>query len=118
MSTFLDNGNILIKILHRFLIFSDEGSFINEVHFSDYKSIDTLVLANQQYSLPYFCEQNRIKKNNENTSFEIEHQHGLKNFNGLPYKPIFQKEMDKSQFKMELINFSYDNKYFLFFDNT
>ena len=35
MSTFLANGNILLKIFHRFLIFSADGAFISTVTFED-----------------------------------------------------------------------------------
>ena len=35
MSTFLANGNILLKIFHRFLIFSTDGAFISKVTFQE-----------------------------------------------------------------------------------
>jgi len=35
MSTFLANGNILLKIFHRFLIFSTDGAFISKVTFEE-----------------------------------------------------------------------------------
>jgi hypothetical protein len=35
MSTFLDNGKIMIKIRRRFMIFTHDGAFIDEVDFND-----------------------------------------------------------------------------------
>jgi hypothetical protein len=35
MSTFLDNGKILMKIRRRFMIFKNDGAFIDEVEFND-----------------------------------------------------------------------------------
>lgn len=35
MSTFLANGDILLKIFHRFLIFSTDGAFISKVTFEE-----------------------------------------------------------------------------------
>lgn len=35
MSTFLDDGKILIKIRRRFMIFTSDGAFIDEVEFND-----------------------------------------------------------------------------------
>jgi hypothetical protein len=35
MSTFLANGNILLKIFHRFLVFSTDGAFISKVTFAE-----------------------------------------------------------------------------------
>ena len=35
MSTFLDNGDILVKCEERFLIYSNKGDFIDEVEFQD-----------------------------------------------------------------------------------
>ena len=43
MSTFLDNGYILVKIFHRFLIFTELGVFVTEVNFNEYMNIDTLM---------------------------------------------------------------------------
>ena len=33
MSTFLHNGNILIKIAHRYLLFDSDGGFIDQIEF-------------------------------------------------------------------------------------
>lgn len=33
MSTFLDDGNILIKLFHRYMVFTIDGNFISEVTF-------------------------------------------------------------------------------------
>lgn len=35
MSTFLENGKILVKIRRRFMIFTGDGAFIDEVTFND-----------------------------------------------------------------------------------
>jgi len=35
MSTFLDNGKILIKIRRRFMIFTGDGAFIDECEFNE-----------------------------------------------------------------------------------
>ena len=35
MSTFLENGKILVKIRRRFMIFTGDGAFIDEVDFND-----------------------------------------------------------------------------------
>lgn len=35
MSTFLENGKIMIKIRRRFMIFTNDGAFIDEVEFND-----------------------------------------------------------------------------------
>ena len=43
MSTFLDNGYILIKVFHRFLIFTELGVFVTEVTFDSYKNVETLL---------------------------------------------------------------------------
>tara|TARA_B110000285_G_scaffold235340_1_gene316454 strand:- start:999 stop:1304 length:306 start_codon:yes stop_codon:yes gene_type:complete len=40
MSTFLANGNILLKIFHRFLIFSTDGAFISKVTFEELAGAD------------------------------------------------------------------------------
>ena len=38
MSTFLADGNILVKMFHRFLIFSSEGNFIAKVSFEEHQT--------------------------------------------------------------------------------
>jgi hypothetical protein len=35
MSTFLEDGNILIKIRARYMVYTQDGNFINEVKFDD-----------------------------------------------------------------------------------
>ena len=35
MSTFMDNGNILVKCKNRFMMFGDNGFFLNEVQFDE-----------------------------------------------------------------------------------
>ena len=35
MSTFLDNGKILLKVGNRFLLFENDGEFVDEVEFDD-----------------------------------------------------------------------------------
>jgi hypothetical protein len=35
MSTFLENGKILVKIRRRFMIFTGDGAFIAETEFND-----------------------------------------------------------------------------------
>ena len=35
MSTFLENGNILVKVRNRFMIFTENGAFIDEVEIND-----------------------------------------------------------------------------------
>lgn len=35
MSTFLEDGKILIKILNRFMVFTPNGGFIDEATFDD-----------------------------------------------------------------------------------
>ena len=35
MSTFLENGKILVKIRRRFMIFTGDGNFIAETEFND-----------------------------------------------------------------------------------
>jgi hypothetical protein len=55
MSTFLDNGYIMLKIFHRFLIFTEGGVFVTEVIFGDYKIMDTLVASSSEFSLKNLC---------------------------------------------------------------
>jgi hypothetical protein len=38
MSSFLDDGKILVKIRRRFMVFSRDGAFIDEVTFSDFEN--------------------------------------------------------------------------------
>ena len=54
MSTFLANGNILLKIFHRFLIFSTDGAFISKVTFEELAGADKV-------------EPEAIKDNKDNT---------------------------------------------------
>ena len=35
MSSFLDDGKILVKIRRRFMVFTGDGAFIDEVEFND-----------------------------------------------------------------------------------
>lgn len=37
MSTYLEDGKILIKILNRFMVFTSNGGFIDECQFDDSK---------------------------------------------------------------------------------
>ena len=36
MSTFLENGDILLRCGHRYLVFDRDGFFKSQVYFSDY----------------------------------------------------------------------------------
>ena len=35
MSTFLDDGDILLKVGYRYMLFHNDGEFVDEIEFSD-----------------------------------------------------------------------------------
>ena len=114
MSTFLENGRILLKCKNRFHIFSCDGNFIDEVEFNDNKVEEDEENSISKYSddlytpntLPEFTKINKNPKNRE-----------LIDFTGQPYEFKTTFDPPVSVFnRMELIQFSGNNTFFLFYD--
>jgi hypothetical protein len=70
MSTFLTDGKILVKIRRRFMVFSSNGNFIDEVKFNDDALDDQVPLEDKNdrpsKTLKVFREKQKAKK-----SFEL-----------------------------------------------
>lgn len=124
MSTFLDDGKILIKIRRRFMIFTSDGAFIDEVEFNDeiLKSI-TPTYDSHVITLRQFKENQAATRVSE----------GPDNIDKLKRRRIKQPILDflgnEYEFKppqppvplsfnnrMELLNMSYNNRFFLFYN--
>jgi hypothetical protein len=71
MSTFLNDGKILIKIRRRFMVFNINGEFIDEVEFDDDTLIDQKPLEERNdrpsITLKSFREKQKSKQNYEYT---------------------------------------------------
>ena len=118
MSTFLQNGNILVKIRRRFMLFTADGGFIEEISFDD-SALEEIEALESGREVPIEV----IKyKEGKHESKPIPASRIAKepifDFQGNPWK---FKEKEKppplaESNKMELLQMSYDNKYFLFYN--
>ena len=124
MSTFLDDGKILIKIRRRFMIFTSDGAFIDEVEFND-DLLKTITPSNEmpKMTLKQFKENQAATKASE----------GPDNIDKLKRRrmkcPILDFLGNEYEFRppqapvplsfnnrMELLNMSFNNKFFLFYN--
>ena len=123
MSTFLEDGKILIKILNRFMIFTPNGAFIDECQFDD--SImpnsagnnDDMQSARSNegiYTNRHFINPvSNIEKLNKRRGNDP-----ILDFMGKPYvfNPAKPHPICDESNKREILNFSYNNKWYLFYN--
>ena len=64
MTTFLDTGDIFLKIKNRYLIFDNTGEFIDEVEFTDIKESEEEELKHKQAALEEQAKNQWIKVEN------------------------------------------------------
>jgi hypothetical protein len=128
MSSFLDDGKILVKIRRRFMVFARDGAFIDEVEFNDFEDgeYDAQMESNTStgMNLKKFREQQQQMKQFEHDMSPIDllrvrrRADPILDFNGHPYEfqipdpPPPLGDMNK----MELLNMSRNNRWFLFFN--
>ena len=122
MSTFLENGNILLKIKERYMVFTQRGKFIDEVEFDDpvNENIDEDVITLKDFNNAVHrnCSDGDKKTNERKPVIDQTHEK-FKDFDGNPYiqnAAVMDKNEINEDNKMELLNFSYNNRFFLFFD--
>ena len=53
MSTFLESGKILIKIRRRFMVFTGDGAFIDEIEFNEDSLIDNEITQKDKPKINY-----------------------------------------------------------------
>lgn len=123
MSTFLEDGKILIKILNRFMIFTPNGAFIDECQFDD--SIMPPSLGNNEAMLTdrskegIYTNRHLINPVSNIDKLKKRRAHdAILDFMGKPY--VFKPEeppntCDESN-KREILNMSYNNKWYLFYN--
>lgn len=131
MSTFLQNGKILIKVFHQFMIFNQKGVFVNKVGIEPYE--DKVMPSHSENLITlakfYGLSQDLQKEEDERIQKTFFKRQSFTDFEDKPYNPLSDKEKismeDNSENRhqnplrrLELINFSYNNKYFLFLEKT
>lgn len=128
MSSFLDDGKILVKIRRRFMVFAGDGAFIDEVEFNDYenKEYDENVESSTApgMNLKKFREEQQQRKQFEHDMSPVDllrvrrRSDPVLDYYGRPYEfqipgpPPPLSDMNK----MELLNMSRNNRWFLFFN--
>jgi hypothetical protein len=122
MSTFLPGGQILLRCRRRFLIFSSNGNFIDEVKFND----EALLNAPPSESENALKDKEDVSddgaegepKQSKINAMPRQKQFTVLNFKDEPYFPRLEApRLALSELnKMELLQFSYNNQYFLFFN--
>lgn len=125
MSTYLEDGKILIKIRRRFMIFTSDGAFIDEVEFND-DLLKTIEIEENQppMTITKFKEQQAatiIPDQGPSNITKLQRRR-IKNpildFLGNQYEFVPSKPPASLSFsnRMELLNFSYNNRFFLFYN--
>jgi hypothetical protein len=61
LSTFLDNGKILVQIAHRFFIFAKDGTFLDEIEFEEMRKENDIQKIKNKMSKAIY---KKIKKAN------------------------------------------------------
>ena len=122
MSSFLSDGKILVKIRRRFMIFTGDGAFIDEANFDD----DILSQVNKDKNQPAMTyeifKENLIQTRAPNIDsakvklLRRRIKNPILDFLGKPFdfRPTVPPVPLSENNKMELIQFSYNNKFFLF----
>lgn len=117
MSTFLEDGKILIKIRRRFMVFTAEGAFLDEVKFDD-------TLINKRNSsigetapiFRRFRDNLPVPKDTPDFASRRKGKEPILDFLSNPYnvKPREPPVALSENNKMELLQMSYNNRYLLF----
>jgi hypothetical protein len=117
MSTFLEDGKILIKIRRRFMVFTAEGAFLDEVKFDD-------TLINKKNSsvgetapiFRRFRDNLPVPKDAPDFASRRKGKEPILDFLSNPYnvKPREPPVALSENNKMELLQMSYNNRYLLF----
>jgi hypothetical protein len=89
MSTFLQNGKIMVKNHHWFLIFNQSGVFINKVSVEPYEN---LVMASHSHQLITLAKFYHLSRDLQREWKEMEDSHHhikqtFTDFVGKPYNP-------------------------------
>lgn len=125
MSSFLESGKIMIKIRRRFMIFTSDGAFIDEVEFNEDLLNKNEISDKDKPKMNYktFKEQKAhlLKIKDDSNIVKLERRKGknqILDFSGHKYvfKPSEPPVPLSQNNKMELLNMSYNNKYFLFYN--
>lgn len=112
LSSFLDDGKIFVKIQRRFMIFTKDGSFIDEVDFeqaespSEMEEIRTMIANNQMKTLMAHINKPRPSQILDEDGVEVV----IKDKNKEKESPIPIGENNMR----DLLQFSQSNQYFLF----
>lgn len=117
MSTFLEDGKILIKIRRRFMVFTADGAFIDEVKFDD-AQINKRNATMGEIASGYRKYRDNLPQPKETPDFASRRKgkEPILDFFGNPYqvKPKEPPVPLSENNKMELLQMSYNNRYCLF----
>ena len=118
MSTFLENGYILLRCRTRFMIFTSTANFIQEVNFNN----DNMDEESSNDQIDEISEEEMVENepNDEVEDFAAKkkRRREIIDFKGNVY--IEKKEIQEPPLsvinKMELIQFSFNNRFYIFYD--
>jgi hypothetical protein len=121
MSTFLEDGKILIKIRRRYMVFTSNGAFLDEAQFDDslLEEDENSELENGDPGLNMFSARHQeIEKTGLDKLKERRKNDPILNFEGNEYvyaKPPSQPPLSESN-KRDILNMSYNNRWWLFYN--
>jgi hypothetical protein len=139
LSTFLSDGNILVRVLYRFLVFDCDGAFIDEVEFNHIayeSSKNTRLKQEYDYDISDEGDLNHsddsddrfkiLRKGGRGSDYDVEddkfeqwNRDPIFDFIGMPFD-LADEDDDQKQIteinKMQLLQMSYDNTKFLFYN--
>ena len=122
LTTFLDSGNVLMKVANRYFIFDSFGGFMDEIEFTDIiKEQEKMEkLENNKMSQALFANINHSFKESQGSSNML---HRKSTINRLSLENLDKKEEDAKPAetisfwnRMQLLKLSLNNNYFLFED--
>ena len=120
MSTFLENGNILIKCRRRFMMFDCCGRFLDEIDFNEDKLND---LSRDESDVGMTIGKMTTKHVNKTQAgfdklMRRRKDDAILDFEGKPFqfKPIAGSPALNSANKLEIMNMSYNNRWYLFYN--
>mgnify|MGYP006089676223 CR=1 FL=1 len=128
MSTFLEDGKILMKIGKRFMVFTSNGAFIDETEFNDEIATRNNMAvepelserSNQQLQTARHVRGDESNVNVEKLKARRWETDPILDFQGKEYEfkePEGRVPLDEST-KLEVLNMSYNNKWFLFYNRN
>ena len=123
MSTFLSNGKIMIKILNRFMVFTQNGNFIDEVQFDD-SAMPAQTAEDDDMKTERSQEgiyTNRHMVNKESNVDKLMKRRGIDpilDFMGKHYefKPEAAATICDESNKREILNMDFENNWYLFYN--